>query len=468
MSRRQAEQRGFDNLDAIIRISRKDEQLKDPYVLHDLCLRQEIDLLIQLLESDEGHRRNIDGRNQNGLTPLHVAVVSPEPPYLEDLINYLLYYGADRDAKCTPDGNTSLHLAIIYSKLFNAEISVPLLLKEGAVPNLRNFAERTPKDYAYAKGYADLAALLEEIERHPERRHEIDIYNWKEKFGANRKNDGDLLETAIQQGNAEGVKQLAGRMSTDEQQAKLLQDMLCYHRAVLESRRNKAQVIDSLGSSGVDPRSVDDHGNTAIQLAISSLPHDQEMIDVIKALLKAGVPKEPKNKENKDALTMSIERDYKDVEELLRGSKRPEPARPPPPPQPQKRGRSVHEILADKSLTSKKKLAELEQLWTNYPSTNPNVRTTDNMADTPLHIVVRRDQEELVDFFLSKNAIVNVKNKRNETPIMLAQRTEFGFNLGVYEKLKEVNRTQIARKRWTQLGGRIGEQQTAQAKANGT
>lgn len=119
---------------------------RDPNPDHDRVFDIEVDIgsLVRVMGADP------NARNEDGLTPLHIAVRRETPLVVESLIRF----GAKTDVK-DPAGDTPLHRAVVYSSpgvvrslLRNSAdvhaldkdglTPLELALREGVIPLLKN------------------------------------------------------------------------------------------------------------------------------------------------------------------------------------------------------------------------------------------------------------------------------------------------------------------------------------------
>ncbi|PAA58949.1 hypothetical protein BOX15_Mlig010833g1 [Macrostomum lignano] len=462
-----------------------DVRLYQPHYIHRLCQDNDTKALTRTLASD---KTGVNLRDQNDMTPLQLTVVTADPPYLDSLMARLIQNGADVDARVTSNGNTALHLAILYSKESNAELSVPILLHEGASPNIRNHLGKTPFDYALANGYRRLAELLASVEDDPSLARTIDPYMWSPQAAAAVKATPEELRAAIRSGDLSK----AGTLMRQAAQLAYHTSCVPLHWAVTESPKQK-QMLQQLLDNEADPQQVDEQGETAITLAIKAMNHDQEMLRSIYLLLLAGVPKGHRNSEGQDALSLARQLGYTDVEELLLTGRNPDaaPAKkhvtivvpppppstqrapppkkdkepPPPPPPPKQTPREpppkrsggdpnaftgpyhrLHEIAMQKT-GSTQMAKDMEQLFAANPGLNPDIVTNDDVGDTALHIVVRDQKMKAIEFLLEKNATVDVKNKQRETPLILSRNGPWGYDSNIEAMLMQANKRQLAEKK---------------------
>lgn len=105
------------------------------------------------LEEAELHLQTINERDENGLLPIHYAILGKR----ENMIEALCDWGADVNAP-TNDGETLLHYAVISG---SKEI-VKAILEAGFDPNEQNLSGETPLHYAAAQDKLTLIDLIQE------------------------------------------------------------------------------------------------------------------------------------------------------------------------------------------------------------------------------------------------------------------------------------------------------------------
>ena len=88
-------------------------------------------------------KSNINSLNKNGISPLHIAVISGNL----EIINFLLDKGANPNIKSLSKKQTPLHYAYIFKSTKTHKI-INLLLKYNANPNLEDTNNKRPKEYS--------------------------------------------------------------------------------------------------------------------------------------------------------------------------------------------------------------------------------------------------------------------------------------------------------------------------------
>jgi len=105
-------------------------------------------LMIELLLA---HGADVNGRSEDGWTPLHCAACGG----LKDIAELLLKKGADVNAQ-DHGGDAALHCAALHGH----KGVVELLIAHGANVNARNSRGRTPLDEAIRRGHKEIVPLL--------------------------------------------------------------------------------------------------------------------------------------------------------------------------------------------------------------------------------------------------------------------------------------------------------------------
>ena len=88
-------------------------------------------------------KSNINSLNKNGISPLHIAVISGNL----EIINFLLDKGANPNIKSLSKKQTPLHYAYIFKSTKTHKI-INLLIKYNANPNLEDTNNKRPKEYS--------------------------------------------------------------------------------------------------------------------------------------------------------------------------------------------------------------------------------------------------------------------------------------------------------------------------------
>lgn len=98
-----------------------------------------IQKIIDYLDKDIS---DINKLNDNGISPLHMAVINGNI----EVINILLKYGSDPNKRSTNNRQTPLHFAYIFKNTLSNKI-INLLLKYNANPNLEDINNKKPCEY---------------------------------------------------------------------------------------------------------------------------------------------------------------------------------------------------------------------------------------------------------------------------------------------------------------------------------
>lgn len=279
----------------------------------------------------------IDLQDYVGCTALMVAAECDRPEIAEALIKA----GANIDTR-DKSGRTALHVACLGTK-DDLEL-VKLLVKYGADIELRDNDGGTPLHYAAINGHSDIVGFLIA-------------------FGAKLKSVDNFFYLCAT-GKAEEVeKALAEKreyvnVQTDGGKTAL-------HIACEQS--NNPKLIELLIAQGANPEQEDHNGLTPLMTAVG-----KGHVNVVKALLKAGVNTETKNEnDGSTAIFYTVKNDN---------------------------GVEVARILLD-------------------CGANVNAKTKD--SKNTLHTVVFEENADVVEFLIKAGIDVNARDKFGRTPIMI-------------------------------------------------
>ncbi|XP_059497240.1 B-cell lymphoma 3 protein-like isoform X2 [Stegostoma tigrinum] len=118
---------------------------------HLACEHSSLECLRALLAG--GHERvDLEIRNYEGYTPLHVSVIS----YQKEIVEFLLDQGADIDAVDIKSGKTPL----VHAVENNSIDMVTLLLQHGANVNLQTYSGNTALHCCSGRGFLEIVKVL--------------------------------------------------------------------------------------------------------------------------------------------------------------------------------------------------------------------------------------------------------------------------------------------------------------------
>ncbi|XP_069497094.1 B-cell lymphoma 3 protein [Ambystoma mexicanum] len=119
--------------------------------IHLACEHSSIPCLQELLDQSQ-EAIDLETRNYEGFTPLHVAVSTSDP----DIVSFLLNHGSDIDAVDIKSGRSPL----IHAVENNSVEMVSLLIKNGANVNSQTYSGNTALHSASGRGLLDIVRIL--------------------------------------------------------------------------------------------------------------------------------------------------------------------------------------------------------------------------------------------------------------------------------------------------------------------
>ncbi|XP_072409775.1 B-cell lymphoma 3 protein [Chiloscyllium punctatum] len=120
--------------------------------VHLACEHTSLDCLQALLLDVSHQRPDLEIRNYQGYTPLHVSVNS----YQKEIVEFLLEQGADIDAVDIKSGKTPL----VHAVENNCIDMVRLLLQHGANVNLQTYSGNTALHCSSGRGFLEVVKVL--------------------------------------------------------------------------------------------------------------------------------------------------------------------------------------------------------------------------------------------------------------------------------------------------------------------
>jgi ankyrin repeat protein len=317
--------------------------------------------------------------NEEGLKPLHVAVLQSGSP---QVIALLIQAGADPHA--TFAGINALHM--LAKRSDSTPEMIDILVKYGI-----------------------------EIDQKAEP-GDLEVYEGSETSQYYEKNP---LQLAVQEGNEEVAQKLvqlgANPTVRDANQSTLLHLHLANHSG-------DEEFIKKLIDFGVDPKASDNKGNTALHLYLAS--HWQE-IEVITLLLENGVDVHARNDENDTVLHIATRStrsgiDIEVVDALLEKGADVH----------QRSGKNLNVLLEaltaiaalDRYDSPEDEIRKKAPIMKRFIEKDVAIDEVDDSGRTALHLALELGVKELVPVLLEKNANILLCNKHGMTAADMAAR----------------------------------------------
>ena len=115
---------------------------KNPTLDSNLIKAIECNNINKIKEYLEKDSSNINILNEEGLSPLHIAIINGNL----EVIKLLLKYGADPNIKSLNKNQTPLHLAYIFKNIISNQV-ISLLIKNNANPDIEDINNKRPSEY---------------------------------------------------------------------------------------------------------------------------------------------------------------------------------------------------------------------------------------------------------------------------------------------------------------------------------
>jgi len=366
---------------------------------------------------DKGSSLNV--RDKEGFSLAHDAVMSPE--ILKILIDKKVNVNIKNNLMQTP-----LHLATLYNKLD----SVMLLLKAGAVLNIKDLNGKTPLDIAKENSYNDIITALETQEKNNTGENvtlldenepklftlikEQKIEEIKSLISANAENsnidtkdynDNTALHVACRIGNIEIIKLLLDKGTNIN--AQNFSKTTPLYIAVLN---NNFDLVNLLLSKGADVNISDILGKTPLMLALQSVENQKDSdtsYKMVKLLLDNGAGLNAKDKNGEYVIHYAAKYPNINIVKLL-----------------VEKGIDVNQTDVDGNTpiyftikSSNKTLDKLEVIKL-FLSINLNINIVNSFKQTPLHIACQNNADlEIIKLLLDKENVNLLDN--NKTSVLV-------------------------------------------------
>ncbi len=239
-------------------------------------------------------RADVNVKDESGNTPLHLASIFRH----DEIVDLLSQHKADVDARNAQE-QTPIYLASLYG---NPE-SVRSLLAAGARTNMTDADGNTPLHIAAL--CANHENLGEILKGNPD----IDALN----------HEGHTpLHLAVRQmGNEKAVEQLLQQGADPN-----IKDPSQKNALLLSAYSNRKEYIGLLVSRGVDVKSQDEDGNTALHYPMRNVLRNKMFLplskELVRLLMDEGADPLLKNKEGKSPMDLALESGENELIDLLK------------------------------------------------------------------------------------------------------------------------------------------------------
>ena len=356
-------------------------------------------------------RRDTDLRvsDEDGLTPLHLAVVMSEKP---EVVALLLDKGADIEAH-DKNGKTPLHRSVSYEK----HEMVTLLLNRGADTEARDRNENTPLHDAARSGKGDIVRLLlnrgADIEAREKNGNTL-LYNLVSCYekpematlllsrgadiDARDRNGKTLLYNFVSCKKPETVTLLLDKGADIDARDRNGKSPL--HEAVISE---KSEMVTLLLNRGADIEGRDGNGDTSLHQAVTF-----EKSEMVTLLLDKGADIEAHDKSGETPLHRAVSSKNTKMVKLLLDKGADIEAR-------DKNGNTLlHRAVSSKNTKMVKLLL----------NKGADTEARDKNGNTLLHRAVSSKNTKMVKLLLDKGAGIEARDKNRNTPLQSAVKSE--------------------------------------------
>ncbi|KAK3600645.1 hypothetical protein CHS0354_031558 [Potamilus streckersoni] len=243
------------------------------------------------------------------MMPIHVVAISGRQDAVE-ILELMLQKGIDVNSKTMGDMDTVLHLVVERCDVRHVFPLVLKIMEFGPDLTLRNRSLRTPYDLAIAKGYYELASVLD------------GSMTSMEAYTFYRQSIGTVYGTKLIRAVLESNEELIVNFTKFGADADMLNEYGngAIHYAITHCSISPLRTLPLLLNAGADANLRDAEGDTALNLAIKSekLHENGELPQIVELLLDRGALSTYKDLDGNDAFALAQSRNYNDIIALLK------------------------------------------------------------------------------------------------------------------------------------------------------
>ncbi|GFN84540.1 nischarin [Plakobranchus ocellatus] len=272
--------------------------------LHTLCKTGTLGNILAWLQ---GNGEDVDWYYE-GETPLQ-AVVQSGREDAADVISVLVDYGCDVNAQNIAEGNTALHLNVLYGNFPRDFDTIVALRSKNCDLGVRNKALRTAYDVAIANGEFELAGTLDGT---------VPVENAKEHYTRmmGQKYGPYIIEAVL---NSDDISLQKYILLGGDPNYLNKYGNGAIHYAVTHSNLSVYDTLSVLLSASANCNLKNEEGDTALNLCIKSdsLRSKGQMARCVQLLVDAGAESNIQDLDGRDACRIAEDKGYDDILQIL-------------------------------------------------------------------------------------------------------------------------------------------------------